>query len=148
MEDLGNPIPHQIRVLNDLDLPILVGAEDENRQTYINTHHIFKIKISMETETKETLSRFKKYLEKEGLTQRTFAEKYGIKPSYISAIFVERRGISAGLMKSMMQAGEGPALTWILTGHTDEIENLKSELRDCRTLITSLERVISNSMKG
>ena len=102
----------------------------------------------METETKEVLLRFKKYLEKEGLTQKTFAEKYGIKPSYISAIFVGRRGISAGLMKSMMQAGEGPALTWILTGHTDEIENLKTELRDCRTLVSSLERVISNSMKG
>jgi len=87
----------------------------------------------METETKEVLSRFKKYLEKEGLTQKTF---------------VGRRGISAGLMKSMMQAGEGPALTWILTGNTDEIENLKSELRDCRTLVSSLERVISNSMKG
>ena len=102
----------------------------------------------METESKETLNRLKKYFEKEGLTQKTFAEKYGIKPSYVSAIFVGRRGISAGLMKSIMQAGEGPALTWILTGHTDEIENLKSELKDCRTLVSSLERVISNSMKG
>jgi transcriptional regulator with XRE-family HTH domain len=102
----------------------------------------------METESKETLNRLKKYFEKEGLTQKTFAEKYGIKPSYVSAIFVGRRAISAGLMKSMMQAGEGPALTWILTGNTDETKNLKSELRDCRTLISSLERVISNSMKG
>ena len=102
----------------------------------------------METESKEVLTRFKKYLENQGLTQRTYAEKYGLKPSYISAIFVQRRGISAGLMKAMMEQGEGPELTWILTGQENTIEKLKQELVESRSLIKSLEDIITKAMKG
>ena len=102
----------------------------------------------METESKEVLTRFKKYLENQGLTQKTFAEKYGLKPSYISAIFVRRRAISAGLMKAMMEQGEGPELTWILTGQENTNKKLKQELVESRMLIKSLEDIITKAMKG
>ena len=102
----------------------------------------------METETKEVLSRFQEFFDNNGYTQKTFAESYGVKPSYISAIFVGRRGISAGLMKTFINKGEGPALNYIISGQSDELEKLKQELRDCRMLVNSLEGIITKSMKG
>ena len=102
----------------------------------------------METEDKETLTRFKKYLDKEGLTQKTFAQRFNVKPSYISAIFVGRRGISAGLMKDMIKNGECHSLEFILTGQESNLEKLKIELSESRMLIDKLETIITKAMKG
>lgn len=100
------------------------------------------------TENKETLSRFKKYLEQEGLTQKTFASRFNVKPSYISAIFVGRRGISAGLMKDMIKNGDSHSLEYILTGEESNLEKLKTELSESRMLISRLEGIITKAMKG
>ena len=85
-------------------------------------------------------SRFKEILDREGLTQETFAKKIGISRGYLSKV-LSKRAIPSGALLIKL-ANKGYDVTWILSGKESGLINWAKEKELLEFHIKRLEELI------
>jgi len=85
-------------------------------------------------------SRFQEILDREGLTQETFAKKIGISRGYLSKV-LSKKAIPSGALLIKL-ANKGYDVTWILSGKASGLANWGKEKELLEFHIKRLEEMI------
>ena len=91
-------------------------------------------------EVEDISSRLQEILDREGLTQETFAKKIGISRGYLSKV-LSKKAIPSGALLIKL-ANQGYDVTWILSGKASGLANWESEKKLLEFHIDRLEEMI------